>query len=535
MVTPLLDPSASSARVLPRPAKRRSEFWLFVGVFVAGALLRSWDVGRPVDRADWRECDVSAIARNFCREGMNPLYPRIDWRGDGPGYAEMELPLLPWTMAVFYKVFGLHEPIGRVLCLAAGLLALLVFMRMARDLLDPRAALAACLFFAFSPLAVRQATALQPDGWMFAIGLLGVHRFLRWLRTDSWSDYCLSMVATSLAILAKAPAAYVGLLFASLLLWQRGLVALRDWRTWLFALVALLPGVAWYLHARQLYEVYGNSLGLSNEQHWADWECLTRPAYLKGLLRLQLTDVWMPAGMIVALAGAAFQRRQPAVTVSILWLMAIGIYLLAAIRTTSADWAYYYHVVSVPPVALLFGLGVSMLWSQATAVRQRRGLRAAGPAVAFALILVLGFVTYVQELLWIRQFMRTNDGPSAYCVSARELSTFMVPRELVVASGGPSQVNGHQAAYNASYFFYWLDVTGFNIASDRQSIEQLEEFRQHGARYFIAEKEKLKLADGFERELRRTYPLLGETDTVLLFELRPRKDTSPPRDREAPT
>jgi hypothetical protein len=62
---------------------------VFLALFFLGAWIRSLDVWRPVDgrvRESWRECDYAAVARNFYREGMNILYPRIDWRGDGPGY-----------------------------------------------------------------------------------------------------------------------------------------------------------------------------------------------------------------------------------------------------------------------------------------------------------------------------------------------------------------------------------------------------------------------------------------------------------------
>jgi hypothetical protein len=65
---------------------------IFFALFFLGAWIRSLDVWRPVDgriRESWRECDYAAVARNFYREGMDILYPRIDWRGDGPGYAEM--------------------------------------------------------------------------------------------------------------------------------------------------------------------------------------------------------------------------------------------------------------------------------------------------------------------------------------------------------------------------------------------------------------------------------------------------------------
>jgi hypothetical protein len=32
--------------------------------------------------------ESAAIARNYSELGMNIFYPRIDWGGSGPGYAE---------------------------------------------------------------------------------------------------------------------------------------------------------------------------------------------------------------------------------------------------------------------------------------------------------------------------------------------------------------------------------------------------------------------------------------------------------------
>jgi hypothetical protein len=110
---------------------------IFFALFFLGAWIRSLDVWRPVDgrvRESWRECDYAAVARNFYREGMNILYPRIDWHGDGPGYAEMEFPVIPWTTAALYKIFGYHEVIGRILVYAFSLLTLLIFFLLARRL-----------------------------------------------------------------------------------------------------------------------------------------------------------------------------------------------------------------------------------------------------------------------------------------------------------------------------------------------------------------------------------------------------------------
>jgi len=180
---------------------------LFLGLFFVGAWIRSLDVWRPVDgrvRESWRECDYAAVARNFYREGMNFLYPRIDWRGDGPGYAEMEFPVIPWTMAALYKIFGYHEVIGRVLIYAFSLLTLCIFFLLARRLLPPWGAFAASLFFVLSPLAVRVSNSLQPEGPMLFFYVATIYAFIRWLEADRWIRYGAALSATALAILIKA-------------------------------------------------------------------------------------------------------------------------------------------------------------------------------------------------------------------------------------------------------------------------------------------------------------------------------------------
>ena len=59
---------------------------IFLYLFVVGAGVRAINIWRPVDRPMWRECDEAGIARNYYQEGMNIFYPKVDWRGDTPGW-----------------------------------------------------------------------------------------------------------------------------------------------------------------------------------------------------------------------------------------------------------------------------------------------------------------------------------------------------------------------------------------------------------------------------------------------------------------
>jgi hypothetical protein len=118
--------------------QKKTRMWIFLAIFACGAGVRALDLGHGVDggiRESWREADYGAVARNFFREGMDMRRPRIDWRGEGPGFAEMEFPAIPWAIAALYRIFGFHEIYGRLISYVFGLPTLLVFFALARRLL----------------------------------------------------------------------------------------------------------------------------------------------------------------------------------------------------------------------------------------------------------------------------------------------------------------------------------------------------------------------------------------------------------------
>jgi hypothetical protein len=493
---------------------------VFFCLFLIGAAVRAVDVPRPADgriRESWRECDYAALARNFAREGMNILRPRIDWRGTGPGYAEMEFPVIPWTMAVFYKIFGLHEEIGRLLMWVVSLLTLLVFFALARRLLPPWGAVAASLFFILSPLAVRVSNALQPEGLMLLFLLLGVHYFLRWLDEGARSSYWIAIASTAAAILIKAPAAHIGILFVGLLLWKKGIRALRRVDVWAFGLLALVPATAWYVHAHRLFLEFGNSLGVSNEYHWFGWDLIRSPRYLfallAGLLRTEGVFVWTPLGAVFLGALFFLRRRSDVLRIILWWLFAIGVYYLASIRTVGDSWAAYYHVVAVPPAALT--IGAVTAWFS----RRRYSsdlLRIERISIVVGLLCVFGFETF----LVFRDFHPRMCEPLYRC--AGSFASSISEGELILVTGGPSKDGtGRPIAFNSSYFFYWLDRKGWNIPSDTASPEGVRDFARKGARFFIAERGSLARTPGLEKELRMSFPVIAECSEAILFRLRP--------------
>ncbi|MDZ7338762.1 MAG: glycosyltransferase family 39 protein [candidate division KSB1 bacterium] len=552
--------------------RKLSHDGLYALLLGLGVWLRAIDLWRPVDgsvREAWRECDMAAVARNFYQEGMNILYPRIDWRGDGPGYAEMEFPALSWQIALLYKILGLREQMGRSVPFVFSIGSMLAFFALARRFLRPQAALAAAAFFVLSPLSIRVANSLQPEAIMLFFIILTVYTFLRWLDEEKWLWYWLTGGSASCALLAKVNSAHIGLLFLGLVLVRKGRRGLRSRRLWALAALIVLPAVLWYTHAHRLWLDYGNSLGLSNEYHWIGLDFFTNPRFVLGILRIEALFVWMPLGWVVAAYGL-WRRRERGAILAALWTLAVLIYYVIASRTTSEDWSIYYHVASVPPAALLFGHGLGEV------VRGSQRRRSAGFVVAGALavmvvlarlltsfrptILAAGLITGGGAIVALG-LPRASGGPKPvlgwhgwlgracipFCAAsslilcgfriakdvhpshmqaiyqcARVVRHHIPADDLIVASGGHSvDEDGYPLAINAPYLFYWLEHKGFNVAIENQSVAALESLAMRGARWFVAEREAVAQKPGFAQELAERFPLVAECGDLQVFRLVP--------------
>lgn len=455
---------------------------------------------------------------------MNPLYPRIDWRGDGPGYAEMELPLFPFLTAISYEVFGINDRLGRVWAFFFSLGALFFFFRLAREYLGEFASIIAFAFFALNPLIVDESTAIQPEGLMLFTYIAAVYFFVRWLKTAKNSQLFGATTMTALTLLSKAPAAHIGLFFGILLLEKYGINAVKLSKVWLFGAFSLLPAALWYFHAKNLWLTYGNSLGVSNEYHWIGLDFFQSGYFIEGILSLEFHFVWISFGLIVAAFAVWKGYKEPVGKHSIVWLVSIFTFYIIAARTTSEVWANYYHVFSIPPAALIFGFGIKKLWDSTQEFYDgfsSRSLLSNVSRIAIIFVVIAAtFGTLLFEAKRVRaNFLDKRVSDDAHAC-AQQIRPAMKTEGLIVASGGHCvDKNGYELAYNASFMFYWLDRKGWNICVEDQSSDKIAFFAAKGAKYFVAQKSMLNRKPDFEEELRQTYLVTAECDEFIVFDL----------------
>ena len=490
-------------------------------IIAAGCLLRLHGVDRPLDYRSlslWHEADYTEIARNFAREDLDPLTPRIDWRGDSSGKVEMELPLMPWLAGLLRRALGTDERVMRALSSAASLAALLLFARLAMRVLARPGALFATACFALSPLAVYLATRIQPEALMVLLTLIAASLVWRWHEQPSTGRLLAAAAVLGAAILIKEPAALLGLTFAWLV-WRRlGWQALRDWRVYLAALIALVPAAAWYGWAYHFWIVDGNSLGLSDEAHLIGPDVLLRRG-LFGNARIEIGEVFTPLGLVLAAAGFRLARRrlEPAVA----WYLSALVFEFLAGRTAGADWAFYYHCLAVAPACLLMGAGAQALAERAAGARAASVLEA---AVLASLALVTGLLLARRDGLVAAASTSVGEARER-AVCAAQFAALIPPQGRIAVSGiDGSDGRGHRIAFSDPTFFAFADRKGFVYQHRDGSLATLEALRRRGARYWIVAESDLGRAGLGRPAVDRAFTRLATCpEGYALYDLAPRE------------
>lgn len=499
---------------------------LAVAAGVGGRLVA---VARPFDYrqlAPWREADYTQIARNFYRDGLNIFYPRIDWRGDTPGYAEMELPVIPWIGAALDTAFGYREWLVRLPATACGLLSLFAFSRLARRVLPREGSLIATAAFALSPLMLFLANAMQPDPLMILLSILAVDRIWAWEEEPRPARLALASLLTGAAILAKSPAICLGLVFADAVLRVRGARAFTRLETYLGGALALLPPAAWYTWANHFWKAYGLSLGLSNESHYLGLDMLWPPRFLGGIAFHEVLIVFTPVGCL--LAAAAIWLKGPGLRRILPWYVATAVFYLVTARTSGDRWSFYYHALSAAPAALLIGCGAARLcFGGEPGAPQSRRLewsRLAGwLLVAGTLVGSAGAAC----LLIHKRDVKADWQGMQRC--AREFVPMVPEGQSIVVRGGPMfDEYGHPVAHNESMFFAWMDRKGFNYADEQLGLPELGRIAGRGGRYWIALESELDRRHLREEAAREFAKLASCEGGFELFDLTSRPQTPSP-------
>ncbi|HEX4418927.1 MAG TPA: hypothetical protein VH165_13540 [Kofleriaceae bacterium] len=453
------------------------------------------------DWQGWRQADTQAIARNLAFEDADPLRPRIDWRGDGPGFVETELQLYPTLIAAVMRATGESVWPGQLISLGCvALSAALLFIALARRFGEP-AGYAALIAILGHRGMVAMSTSIQPDALALLAFTVGLVAFVSYLEACAWTPLGPSgsadlrvrrrarrrlvvwIAATAIAGLVKPTTLELGIVQFVLVALERRRRALAD--AWLWIGWAIVLGVVagYMVYARSLYVTYGNTFGVLSGGDSKLPACAMlgdRDTWL-GLARYSLHwGVGFPA---IPAALYLLWRRQLGAAPIALAIGAVAL-CLVAMRYTSGPFGTHYHL---PHVVLGGWLVAAAAADVVPFVRTRFARRA--DRIVRGLLAALAVAALIATWRGLH-FVRALPAEPETAIGER-LATRAAPGTLVAVRVRAEAYNTEwQTAnnYEDPRVFYLSRTHGWAVPNDLTGPAgpaRLTELAAHGAKFYV--------------------------------------------------
>ncbi len=254
--------------------RNASREYIALVILALALMVRFYHLQAPlIGVHSWRQADTAAVARNFNRNGYRIFYPQIDWGGNSSGLVEMEFPIYPFLVSLFYKIWGVSELFGRLLSIVFSLITIMIFYLLVQQLIDRMTALWSCVFLGVLPFTIYYSRTFMPEAMLMMSLVAGIYFFVQWLNNSQWKYLWSSAAFVALSCLIKIPSLYIGLPLLYLAWLRFGKKIYSQITLWGYGLVILgLTGV-WYFHAHQLFLQSGLTFGIWDygSDKWGNW------------------------------------------------------------------------------------------------------------------------------------------------------------------------------------------------------------------------------------------------------------------------
>jgi 4-amino-4-deoxy-L-arabinose transferase-like glycosyltransferase len=484
------------------------------------------------DAHRWRQIDNAAIARHFAEGPFDIFHPQVNWGGGGDASVEMELPLLPAIVAVFYKIFGENYLFGRAVVIVFSLALIAAVYVFGRYVFGEAAGRAAAFLLAISPTAVYFGRAIIVDTPSVFFSVVAIYAFLRYTETDKPRLAVLGGVCLALAWMVKLPAfltfgpvAYIGMR-------ARRFAIFRD--RWFLGAVAFafLMTALWYWHANNLYLRTGLTVGIwrgagtypgvlgelagptSTFTGWSTRALLTSELWWRTLF----TRFWMmhltPAGFILTALGVVLALRIPRVSIVYVWLAATVSFVFVV--GTGNLGHEYYQLPVLAPLVLFFGVAAAPMFDGA--FLQRTVGSYIGPIAAAVALTVLGVISFNESFV-VRNFFRPELLDYTPIRAGTAIQQVTPPDALLVVV----EFGASDNAANAPMLLYHSRRKGWSFDLRGLTHEAVKELRSRGARYFAtlvwSELQQARPAFAAYLETQEAVPLNDVSRDTRLFRL----------------
>ena len=434
-------------------------------VFTIGFAIRCIAIDSPlVDFSYNRQVFTASIARNFYHFGFNISYPEIDFAGDQPGYIEVEFQFYTLLVALLYKIFGIHEWLGRLVSVIFWSGSFWYLAALIKKFLGKNCSLFGLMFYCLSPLGIYYSRTFMPDSAMifFSVGL--IYYFSCWIENDRNTNLALATFFAALAFLVKVPTLYLGLPLLYLT-WQKfGIRMFINKRLWLFLVLSLLPALLWYYHAHQIYLTYHNTMGIwsGSSGKWGSLSLWLDKSFYQAIFHRLWGIVMTPPGFLLFVLGLFLKTDKERGYLFHFWLVGLVIYTF--ILGEANMMQEHYQLPLVPVAAIFIGKSLALIGDY----------KAMKDSIFDSKIfkVFIAIIFFLLAILSFKELSPHYQVETPILEAARTVSRMSNKTDLLITYGD------HDPA-----ILYYAERKGWSIMDIKP--EAIETLRQRGAKYLV--------------------------------------------------
>jgi hypothetical protein len=477
-------------------------------IILAGFLARLINITQPIlEVAGWRQSFTASIARNFYYHGMNIFYPQVLYGGNTDGYiGGTEFNIYPFAVAILYKLFGIHESLGRLVSIIAFCGGAFFLYKLTRKYAGSTTGLITLLFYTFNPYIFFYSRSFQPESTMLFFSITMLYFFSEWIDKEGWWQFTLMTFCATFAFLTKIPTICLGLPILYLCLRKYKLKFLIEWKLWLFAVLSLSITLLWYKHANYLKSVDGlsvNSLSFSYYLKYSVYFLTNLHFYEKVFYAEVFEKDLIYIGGVFFVLGITFTLKKKEFRYIHYWLLAILIYFFLAAK--EVEWHTYYTMPIIVPASVFVGYAISNSLKLITACNISGIKKIVLQLLFVVMVVTLPLISYHKITGRYNAKRLEKDYPVQ--VVGKIVDETARENDLVIGCiwGGPE-------------LLYYCNRRGWTMNANACSIASIENYRRKGANYFVTT--KLDVIDSSVIDyLKKNYEAIRSTNEFLIVKL----------------
>jgi len=322
-------------------------------VLVLALALRCQHLTDPAwDYHNWRQTITLMVARDYTRR-FDLLHPTLLWINNGaPAYFNAEFSVQSVIGAMLYRLTGETDAAARIVVIAFSLAGIVWLYQLLLRRAGVLAAFLGALFLSVLPYSLFFGRVFMPEVPAMSLALGGLSMLDRWTDGLRTRDLITAALLTSLAALQKLTVVFIGLPMLYLFWQVYGRKIFRRREAYIFAVIALLPPLAWYSHAWHLGQrsssaVMQPNLFGSGLQQWL------HPAFAMPLFKAVALEAFSPLALALVLVGFFWPASDRATSLLRLWL--IGAAAVLGLMPSALPPNHYYFTVLGSVVISAFG------------------------------------------------------------------------------------------------------------------------------------------------------------------------------------